>query len=158
MGRSSVTNCPGTKSNRSNSATSIQKRFVLCVWSSIFITFPLRQGWTAICNQFQGKIQKRMLIIQITGRPDNGEIIVFHKKTAWHSSWFFREQQSSAVWWESDFCISFLIYKIYIVMKKRMLTVGILGASVATLFSFANMQASITGKVTPAWKSATKPR
>ena len=34
-------------------------------------------------------------------------------------------------------------------MKKRMLTVGILAASVATLFSFAKMQASITGKVRP---------
>jgi len=34
-------------------------------------------------------------------------------------------------------------------MKKRMLTVGIVAASVATLFSFTVSQTAITGKVTP---------
>ena len=34
-------------------------------------------------------------------------------------------------------------------MKKRMLTVGILSVSVAALFAFTKMQASITGKVSP---------
>ena len=44
MGRSSVTNCPGLKSNFSRSGIWIQKRLVASVAFSILITLPGRHG------------------------------------------------------------------------------------------------------------------
>jgi hypothetical protein len=46
--------------------------------------------------------------------------------------------------------VFFLLTINVFIMKKRMLTLGIVAASVAGLFAFTNTATSITGKVTPA--------